>query len=856
MKKYFTIIAALFAIAAVSCQKETATPENDKAGDSQVVEPSAPAGDGVVFTAHMPESPVSRTVIGAPVAGQYAPLWTDTDTIRVNNVMSTNTTLDGGGSTSASARFYVGGVSAPYVAIYPGNKLGNITQPAANQYRFLVSGASSPQVYRAGTYDPKGAIMAAYSDGSEDLTFHHLCSYYKITVDAGSPDADNIRWIYIRQGDGSYLAGYWVAEYTDADNISFTPDVLSSAIALDCGDAGVPHGTAMFVSVPAYNFDNGLIITLKDVNGHFASYTMASGKTQFATNPGTVVEFNPSFAPGSGTINNASDWEAFAAAMNSNNDFDRYRWVGNGTVKLGADISVDDDLTRVSNFNYTFDGQDHTITRDPATTNLFAHIYGSVSNLTLAGSLSASGQTAPLAFDLKNGGSISGCTNEMSISFNGAAHAYVGGLVCQMVGGTISGCTNAGDIEVAVDNSTADHNIAVGGIVSFIQPEAADVTLENCTNSGLITVTPKSAADASFGAKVNGVGGIVGWLRGTTHKFTLDNCDNTNTADITISADDIDAANTEGFKKYACCLGGIIGIGSDINTSYGALSTPDGSNGLKVSLTDCDNSGDLTNCYAISSNGTGSNMRIFTGGIAGSLMGNSDDYIELDNCRNTGDIMTYNLTGSGAATTPGLTQVAGGLVGYGGYLDISNGSWVVCTIGDRKRAAFSYAGLIGTALRPFSVDNTTAFVTMNMTRLAGNNCNSGLVASITGRVTLNSGSGSTLSPAPEFGAGWSAISLTDGNGTLASIHISNSHLGGSLVYTKTDIAAGNFGNTDDKSSAASSTMALNLTRLIRGNYCDDFTDPEKPKTVNITTTPGSVSVSGNVYQSSDPTPAP
>ncbi len=846
MKKYYLIIAALFAIAAVSCQKETAAPDEDLNG-GETVEPATPAsGKTMVFTASLPEVAASRTMIGAPDgSGDYTPLWEDTDQIIVNGVLSSSTEVL---SEGASARFTVEGADdAPYCVLAPGNKLGNLTyNRAAGTCRFLVAGALAPQQPRTNgsypTYDPQQAVIAAYGT-DENLTFHHLCVYYKITVNAaGSSDDENIRYVYIRQGDGSNLAGYWTATFTGPDAISIEPSgTLSSVVTYDCGDAGIAQGTPMIVAVPAYNYDKGLIITLKDVSGHFASYKIKSTSAQFADAGGTILNFEPAFSPAAGTISSAEDWEEFATAMNSSNDYDLYRWVGNGTVTLGADISADN-LTRVNSLpaNCTFDGQGHTITRTAATTNLFVHIYGSVSNLTLEGSLSATSQTAPLAFDLKNGGSITNCTNNMAISFDGAAHGYVGGLVCQMVGGSITGCTNAGAIDVAVDNSGADHNIAVGGIVAYIQPDSADVTLEDCTNSGAITVTPKSATDDTYGAKVNGVGGIVGWLRGTTYKFTLDNCDNS--AAITISADAINAAATSGFKKYACCLGGIVGIGSDISTSYGALSTPSGTNGLKVSLIDCDNSGLLTNCYAISSNGTGNNMRIFTGGVAGSLMGNEADYIELDNCRNTGNILTYNLTGSGAATTPGLTQVAGGLVGYGGYLDICNGSWVVCTIGDRKRAAFSYAGLIGTALRRFSVDNTTVFVTMNMTRLANNNCNSGLVASVTARLYLNSKSWHTLSPAPEFGADYSSIS------------VSNSSLGGTMVYTKSDIAAGDFGNTEDKSSATSNSMPLNLTRLIRGNYMTIV--DEKETTTNITTTPGTLTQSSNTYISSDPTPAP
>ena len=76
MKKYYFIIAALFAIAAVSCQKETAAPDEGLNG-GETIEPAAPAsGKTMVFTASLPEVAASRTQIGAPDGScDYVPLW-------------------------------------------------------------------------------------------------------------------------------------------------------------------------------------------------------------------------------------------------------------------------------------------------------------------------------------------------------------------------------------------------------------------------------------------------------------------------------------------------------------------------------------------------------------------------------------------------------------------------------------------------------------------------------------------------------------------------------------------------------------------------------------------------------------
>ena len=824
MKKYqLLIFAALLASAAVSCTKETAAPEElqQEPATESATSATDPGKGSVVFTARMADSPATHSVIGAADgSGNYQPLWTESDGIIVNGVASTNTEILNGG---LSARFTVEGVEDPFVALGPVSKSGNLTYDAENKtYKYLVNGAVSPQGYSTNggnpTYSPNHAVIAAYSTGSTDLAFRHLTSYIKITVNpALSEDHDNIRYVYVRGGDKGKTAGYWTATYTDADNISIAPTLMSSIITLDCGEEGVAQGTPMIVAIPAYNYSDGLIITIKDVNGNFCSYSLKASAAQFADNAGAIVDFEPVFSPASGTINSAEDWEEFAAAMNSANDFDVYRWVGNGTVKLGSNISGN--LTKITrNFSYTLDGQGNTITRSAAEGALFTTVSGSIKNLILDGTVSSTGKlTCALADNLYKGGSISGCTNKMSITVDASDFGRAGGLVGIMYGGTISGCDNRGDITVSADCSSENKaNLLAGGIVSQVYASADDFSdnalLENCTNYAAIKAIPAVASN-SYGIYFAGVGGIAGWARGNSHAFTFDNCDNEGT--VTYSAENV--TNTNGSKAYSINAGGIVGIagdmapstapawtGSQIATYHGVYSCVEADGvyymgedaGIDITLSNCDNSGTVHNCGDNYSTSQSANNKVFTGGIAGSLAGTAAKHASLSYCTNTGTLLTYDRTGEGSSTRPGFCQVAGGLVGYGGYISADHCT-VNCTIGNGKRASSSMAGAVGFTERPISFTNCTIWFDGIFTRIPGYNMNVALVAVIPCSYGSNTwAAGNTLYPKPN----------------VTGSEIKNCAIGANVYYGDVSVS-----DTSDNSSNCATKLSLTLTGgIVRG----------------------------------------
>ena len=771
MKKYFTIIAALFAIAAVSCQKETALLENNKADE---IETLVPAGEMRVFSASLPDAPESRSILGVKDGSVYHPLWVANDSIVVNGVLSGEAQISNGGQ---SANFAVAVPdSSAYIAIAPGRQIRNTDfRYHEGSYDFLFPGAGKPQrdtLDEGGnpTFDPRVCFLAGYGTDN-NLSFRHLNVYFRITTTAGTDD-DNIRYVYIRDadpaGDG-YIAGVWTVTYSGS-GISLAPKTRSSVVAFDAGEAGLPQGTPMIVALPAYDYPEGLIVTIKDINGHFISFKIKSSKTQFSALAGTVYEFSREFSPDSGTISTAEEWNEFAAAINKNKDFEIYKWVGNGTVKIGADIETDN-LTKITpkKFPYNVDGQSHTITRTAATGALFRNVRGTISNLNLAGTLSSVNTTfGALADSLYASGLIRGCTNSTNMTVNAGTvqtGTRAGGFVGIMTGGMISGCTNTGSLyaSITIDaaNSKSTYNLQVGGIVGQIdgtQSYSGDVVLYNCKNTGAVTADPfNSETGHNYAVTYAGVGGIAGWLRGTEHSFVLNNCDNTGT--ITYSAEHI--TSTTGTAAKSISVGGIVGIAAHHDGGgYEYKSPGPGTNGLNVIIRNCDNSGTVHNCGDNYATTTQSRTKVYTGGIAGSFVGSSSSTTAImAKCTNTGTLLPYDLTGSGKSTRPLYCQVVGGLIGYGGHARIDSCK-VNCTIGNGKRQTNAIAGGIGFAVAPFMASRDTVWFTGYFVGTADNEENSATFAVVPKKFA----SSSLANPAPTVTG--STISNCVGKATL------------------------------------------------------------------------------------------
>ena len=798
------MLVAFAATAVVACQKEMAD-NNDFTS----------AGNVVTFSGSVKEAETTtKTAIYYEDAAKSFPtLFTTSDVIAVNGVKSKANVLNDEGEIvykeavsvskdQTSITFDVEGVTPPYYAVTGTHYKQNY---ADGVYPIQVSGTGAMQKFRtvAGgeyvSFHSSSDILAAYSE-TESFEFKHLSTFYAITIDSEhSTVKDNIKNIYIRQGDGSNIAGQWTLKFDENHKPFLEPSSLTAFIGYDCGEEGVAQGTTMIVGLPAYNYENGLIFTIKDVNGKFASFKVDPSKTQHAADGGKIIPFKPAFNPGDGVINSAEDWNEFAAFVNNTGekkDWEIYRWIGAGgnTITLGKDIEAEDLDPITVDFTYTLDGNGKTITRTKATAALFSTVSGTVKNLTLAGNFTATASQgdAPFVSTLAPGGTISGCTNKMTITFDKNDHTYVSGIVKIMKGGTIENCINDGAIYAKLIN-TSNKNVAVAGIVAQIYATGEDVIIRNCTNKKAVTFAPK-VESSSYGSKACGVGGVIGWIREAS-SVVIDNCDNT--AFVTYSSENV--TSTTGSAAFAICVGGIVGVADNNIHSEGVVST----NGLNIQMTNCDNSGQVYNCSTNNSKTSTNNNKVFTGGIAGALHGTESTPVEMISCTNTGNVYGYDLyEGDVVSTRPPYCVILGGLVGFGGHLYMEECD-VDCIVGNGQRPVLSTSGVIGFAVNKFHLKNCD----ISFEGYHRNNKNAVANKSVVATV-INQYNGAALSPIVPSITG----SIIEG---CTFDYTMNSHT--------TAVSSSNNGNTASFNTTETSTELTNLVCGEGYNPANDVT---------------------------------
>ncbi len=205
-----------------------------------------------------------------------------------------------------------------------------------------------------------------------------------------------------------------------------------------------------------------------------------------------------------------------------------------GNYRLTANIVLNDGTT-LSDFSGKLDGNGKTISG--ITAPLFESVSGSVTNLTVTGSIDISGKTlvGALANTLSAGAVIDGCT--VNVTMNGtrpSAAMVVGGIVGKAEASSeIKNSANRGNITVTGAYNAENEN-AMGGIVGFLSNGAK---VEYSANYGVIYANGNGNTADFKGA----VGGIVGRSAGETY---ITGC---------LNAGTVKAVSSK------LCIGGILG---------------------------------------------------------------------------------------------------------------------------------------------------------------------------------------------------------------------------------------------------------------------------------------------------------
>lgn len=220
----------------------------------------------------------------------------------------------------------------------------------------------------------------------------------------------------------------------------------------------------------------------------------------------------------------------------------------------------------------------------------------------------------------------------------GGVAAQVGNLSDPGTGDSfIKDCSNEGKVSFDCDMlTTAGTNMCVGGVLGY-----TNKPVTNCTNSGALTFT-------SLVSGIEG-GGVLGYA--DDDEACLSGC--VNNGKITIN-NVLTAA--DGNRGRYCWCGGVVG---DLNSTYSSKSA-------KITITDCENTGDLevvggymqesysylggiigrgnyeiksiSNCKNSGKLSSELPLKFRAGGIAGNLWGDSMEY-----CTSTGDLNFPNI---------------------------------------------------------------------------------------------------------------------------------------------------------------------------------------------------------------------
>ena len=690
----------------------------------------------------------------------YSVYWSDGDRVNVNGQVSSPLSVMADAKIS-QAEFALKSVQPPYNVIYPSSI---ITGEGYAEGGSVEVSIPSQQKYNPSTFAQGAAILYGYALAADEVVqLQNACAAVRVSLKGedlisdvsllskGAPLAGKF---FLNPQEGTLIP----AEHDTVKEISLT-DVNGQLSGVGCVD--------FYFTVPAGDYSEGFEFSFW--RGSDRRKMLCNWTPKSKLEAGRMYCFDEvEFVPGAKDIECAEDWNAFVEALNSGTGLDL--WIRKGVATVGKNFTIENPKKITSKTAYNIDGKNHTITVSQGTGPLFRGVRGRIENLTIAGEFKIPGKEVSVFADtLHVGGSIVNCTNKATLTSTFAGAQYGGGIVRVISGGgTIKGCKNEGEITLNPDASEGFVNCYVGGIVGQVA-QNQQVTIVDCSNNAKITVNPK-ITNAEYNITCAGIGGIAGWVRYSNGNVTFDNCDNLSGGSITLSAENITVAA----KQSSVCVGGIVGIAAGYNPEYHALSTPNTTNGLDVTMTGCDNSGNIYNCAYSVDIARSSNVKVYTGGLAGALLGKEAKRISVSDCSVTDcSLIPYDIVGG--TQKAGYCSVVGGMIGFGGYVDI-DGCKSNPMIGNGKRQSASFAGVLGFALKPFTLKNSYIWTEGYFNRIPGYQNNRASIA-----VVPTKYNGESVSPA----------------GNITGSEITDCHVGGVLYISQKPYEAT---NTDDLSS--------------------------------------------------------
>ena len=723
MKKGLLFISALSLLSVFGCVDEVHQPE-----DAKEVKVSVSLA-----------SVLTRTYLGDLKDNVRQVYWSPGDAVSLNGYVSRALTEEQAGDPSAEFKFYGG--SMPYSVIYPASICGEfvggevtVNVPATQEY--------SPTSFGKGA-----AILYGYSEiEGAPVVLNNLCGAVKVTLSSQEGTTITIkRARLISNARTAPIAGEFVidtktGEYTVSEGIrTVTLDVQEADIA--------PSGEQSFYfTIPHGDYPEGFTLKFYDKDDDYPMECLwlrdkAVARTEGGSESAGVIiqagklyEFKPvEFVRGKKEILSGEEWKQFAQMVN---DTGNETWKdtylnATKTVNLGADIKIPKGTPQISSFPYVLEGNDFCITNDNATAPLIKTLPsgGVIRNLTMAGEMKTPDATKSFvevaAFvHTISGGKIEDCVNEMVFNVD-SKRVIFGSFARTFSAGEINRCVNNADMNITMDLASqksddltkADFKSFGGGIVATcFEPTTGCPVLNDCVNNGDLNITVNTAALGLARAGFAGVLGYISLKADTKYEEyypILKNC--TNNGDVTFSYVD-NSANS----KIQCSVGGIVGLSAALISTKSTSPASDVKNGAisssvnhyHVEIENCTNTGRINNNATSAVSAAEFNSKIYTGGIAGALLGSSTNHAKIKNCTNTGEVVPYSVKVN-PYSRASICGVSGGILGLGGYVDIEGGV-MNAKVGSAQTRSFATAGVIGLAVYKFSIKDMSVNANISM----------------------------------------------------------------------------------------------------------------------------------------------
>ena len=608
MKKVLAF--AVLALTVLSCSKEIA--------EQQLV--PAVEKSYTSFTATGEE--ISKVALD--FAEEQNVKWEDADQLAVFDGSAKNIfSIKAGSNTGASAVFEgeVSDGATTLYAVYPAS-----AGEALEGTDIKVSVPAAQTIPSGAFADPKALVAVASASKGSPMEFKQVCGLLKISF-----TASNIREITIT---GKAIAG---AASVGADGVLKSASAASDAITLTHADGIFPAGTYYVPVLPGTTPAGSFSISL--IKGASTAERTATGAITFERRKG-VDAGSLDKLPTTTVIRTMAElfeWNANRVGGTEDN------------VIIGADIDMENEPWVPKDFTGTFDGQGHKLynlsVKRSANACFVNTLDGTIKDVTFGTSNGTSydGQSVIIQNNpddtADSGWRYAGLVTRLSadavlenvttyvpvtVASTSKSKTRIGGLVAIIAGASsVKNCHNYG----AVSNE-ATAPVAAGAVGGLIGCNDAVATVEDCSNSGNITVN--NAATSYIGGilSTDEVGGsftncVNKGNISVSGTGTRSSCIGGILGDATLST----VSKCENLGSITCTLDGELKVGGIVGRAYKGCT-----------VKDCTNQ----ESGVIDFNPEGATKRAFIGGVVGNSPAGNTETLTIDGCKNYASITGVN----------------------------------------------------------------------------------------------------------------------------------------------------------------------------------------------------------------------